>query len=100
MDGLANRFTDHLQVKSTSNYSAVINLHISQITLFQPAMSSAAVPQQQLLTVEILQLQALISLLSTKYCAIELLSTVTQPVLNSLTNQLLHFTSLHFNSFN
>jgi hypothetical protein len=31
-DGLENRFIDHLQVETTSNYSAVINLDISQIT--------------------------------------------------------------------
>jgi hypothetical protein len=51
---------------SISNYSATAGLHNLQITtsttnLFQPALSSPAVPWQRLLTVEILQLLALTS---------------------------------------
>jgi hypothetical protein len=57
---------DHLSIRfgSTSNYSAVANHHNSQITRphsvsFAACVSSAAVPWQRLLTVEILQLHAL-----------------------------------------
>jgi hypothetical protein len=45
------------------------------LSLFQPAVSSAAVPWQRLLTVELLQLPALMSLLSGKYPATELSSS-------------------------
>jgi hypothetical protein len=52
---------DHLYTKleTASNYCAAANLLNSQITaapvkLFQPAISSPAVPWQRLLTVEIL----------------------------------------------
>jgi hypothetical protein len=54
----------YTRLGTKSNYSATANLHNSQITtayakLFQPALSLPAVPWQQLLTVEILQLHAL-----------------------------------------
>jgi hypothetical protein len=72
------RFTDHLctQLVSTSNYSAIVNLHTLQITapntLFQSAEPSLVVSWQRLLTVEILQLHAVTSLLSGEYPITEL----------------------------
>jgi hypothetical protein len=55
-------------IDSTSNNSATANLQNSQFNtapanLFQPAVSSPAVPWQRLLTAEILQLPALTSFL-------------------------------------
>jgi hypothetical protein len=70
------RFIAHFTTRlgSTSNNSAIANLHNSQITtapakLSQPTVSSPAVPSQRLLTVQIFQLQALTSLLSGEYRA-------------------------------
>jgi hypothetical protein len=103
---------------TASNYSAVTDLHNSQVTTasakpFSSLLSSTAVPQQRLLTVEILQLPALTSLLSSEYPITELLSTVNSttapsllsipcrdanPQLDSLTHQpttSLHSTELH-----
>jgi hypothetical protein len=54
------------------------------LSLFQPAVSSTAVPSRRLLTVEILQLPALMSLLSGEYPATELLSTVNLTIAPSL----------------
>jgi hypothetical protein len=76
---------------TTSNYSAIANLHISQITIapFKPFPSLLCL--QQLLTVEILQLPTLTSVLSGKYPTAELLSAVncstisSQPPLQSAT---------------
>jgi hypothetical protein len=61
--GLDIEFIDHLytRLRTTRNYSAIANLHKSPQhppSLFQPAVSSRAVPLQRFLTV-ILQLQAL-----------------------------------------
>jgi hypothetical protein len=76
-----NRFTDHLyiQLKTTSNYSTTANLHTSQITtaFFHPAVSSAAVPWQRLLTVEILQLHTLRFSLHSLPCRTQLNSQLT-----------------------
>jgi hypothetical protein len=70
-DALDVGFIDHLYTPlvTTGNYSAIANLHALQIatapaTLFQPAASSTAVPQQRLLTVEIVQFPAL----TRRYC--------------------------------
>jgi hypothetical protein len=56
--GLVTGFIDHLYTKlrTTSNYSSIANHHTLQspqhrLSLFQPAMSSQAVPWQRLLTV-------------------------------------------------
>jgi hypothetical protein len=62
--GLVKGFIDHLYTRlgTTSNYSGIANLYIHkspQCNLFQAAASSPAVPWQQLLTVEILQLHVL-----------------------------------------
>jgi hypothetical protein len=62
---LENGFIDHLYTRlgTTSNYSttSISTIHKSlqhPLRLFQPAVSSPAIPWQQLLTVEILQLHA------------------------------------------
>jgi hypothetical protein len=63
---LINRFIDHLSTRLgiTSNYNAIADLHILQITtvpakLFQSAVFTSVVPWYRLLTVEILQFHAL-----------------------------------------
>jgi hypothetical protein len=68
--GLVNGFIGHLYTRlgTTTNYSATVNLQISQINtavaeLFQTAVLSPAVPWKLLLTVEILQPHALKSCL-------------------------------------
>jgi hypothetical protein len=58
----------YTRLGTISSYSANVNLHNSQITIapaniFQPAVSSPAVPWQRLLTLEVFQLQALRSFL-------------------------------------
>jgi hypothetical protein len=65
-----NGFIYHLNTPlgTTSNYSATTKLHNLQITkhslnFFQPAVSSLAVPWQQLLKVEVLPLHSLKSFL-------------------------------------
>jgi hypothetical protein len=73
---MVNGFIDHLYtpIGTKSIYSAVANLHNSQITaaqakpFFQPPVSSPAVPWQRLLTVEILQLHALRSSCHSRPC--------------------------------
>jgi hypothetical protein len=59
-----SEWIDHLYTRlgSTSNYSATANPHNSPqhpLSLFQPAVSSLAVPWQRLLTVEFLLFHAL-----------------------------------------
>jgi hypothetical protein len=84
--GLDIGFVDHLstQLIPTLNYSAVDKLHALQITTppVKPysslLVSSTAIRWQRLLSVEILQLPALMSLLSSKYPTTEILSTGTQ----------------------
>jgi hypothetical protein len=108
---------------TTSNYSAIANLHNSQITtapakLFPACYVFNSCFLATALTVEIIQLHALTSLLSGEYPANELLSTQLQrhlfsaslaeldltanPQLNSLihhpTRTSLHFTSLDWNA--
>jgi hypothetical protein len=84
--GLVNRFIDHLYTR----LGITSNLQNSQITtapanpIFQPAVSSIAVPYQRFLTLEILQLPALMSLLLGEYPATELLSTVKSTAALSL----------------
>jgi hypothetical protein len=66
-----------LEGRTTSNYSATAHLYTLQVTqdplrLFQPSVSSAAIPWQWLLTVEILQLPTLRSYFHSLLCRIQL----------------------------
>jgi hypothetical protein len=84
-------FIDHLctPLGSTSNYSAVANLHTLKITA-APAKPSRAcrvfnsVLCQRLLTLEILHLPALTPLQSGEYPVAELLSTVNSTIVPTL----------------
>jgi hypothetical protein len=77
-----NGFIDHSYTPfgTTSNYRAIADFSTLQITtapvkpFFQPAVSSAAVPWQRLLTVEILQLHALRFYLHSLPCRTQLSS--------------------------
>jgi hypothetical protein len=85
-----NVFTDRLytRLETTSNYSATANIHkLPQhpLSLFQPAVSSPAVPWQRLLTVEILQLRALRSSLHNLPCRTPLNYQLTLPFVYILT---------------
>jgi hypothetical protein len=66
-------------ISAPSLISTIHKLSRQPLSLIQPAVSSPAVPWQQLLTVEILQLPTLRSFLSSKYPAAELSISLSWP---------------------
>jgi hypothetical protein len=86
------------------HYSFIAKLHTLQITtllsFYQPAVSPTAISSQRLLTVEILQLPALISLLSGEYPATKLnqptwasryVASAGNPTENTCSNSFFYF---------
>jgi hypothetical protein len=79
----------HTPLRTPNNYSAITNLHTLQIIpastkLLTRLLYSTAITSKWLLITKILQLLALMSLLSSKYPTTELLSTVNSTTVSSI----------------